>query len=71
MGEGQNRGMRLSDTDCYLQNEQQRYIVQPREIKSLFCNNFKWSVIYKNIESLCCIPETNIVYLYFNKYIYL
>ena len=23
--------------------------------------NFKWSVIYKNIELLCCTSETNIV----------
>ena len=26
-------------------------------------NNFKWSIICKNIESLCCIPETNTVLL--------
>ena len=31
----------------------------------LFYNNFKWSTIYKNIESLCCIPKTNII-LYIN-----
>ena len=26
-------------------------------------NKFKWSIICKNIESLCCIPETNTVLL--------
>ena len=30
-------------------------------IESLSDNNFKWSIIYKNIESLCCTPETNII----------
>ena len=30
-------------------------------------NNFKWSIIYKNIESLSCTLETNIVnQLHFN-----
>ena len=24
-------------------------------------NNCKWSIIYKNIESLCPIPETNMI----------
>lgn len=28
---------------------------------NLFCNNFKWSTIYKSIESLCCTPKTHIV----------
>ena len=32
-----------------------------QEIKPMPYNNFKWSIIYKDIESLCCIPETNIV----------
>ena len=33
------------------------------------CDNLKWSIIYRNIESLYCISETyNIVnQLYFNK----
>ena len=30
-------------------------------IQLLFCNNFTWSIIYKNFESLCCTPETNII----------
>ena len=25
----------------------------------IFYNDFKWYVIYKNIKSLCCTPETN------------
>ena len=28
-------------------------------------NNFVWFMIYKNIESLCCICETNVI-LYVN-----
>ena len=37
-------------------DKQKGYIVQHKEIQSLFCNNFKWSIIYKNIESPCCTP---------------
>ena len=54
----------------YKINEQRGYTVQQREIQLLFYNNFKWrSIIYKNIESLCSIPETNIIanQLYFNE----
>ena len=29
----------------------------------IFYNNFKWNMIYKNTESLCCTPETNIMLL--------
>ena len=37
-------------------------------IQPIFYNNFKWNIIYRNIESLGCIPETHIIYqLYFNK----
>ena len=43
----------------YKINKQQRYIEQHREIQPLFCNKLKWSIIYKNIDSLCCMPETN------------
>lgn len=33
----------------------------------MFCNNFAWSVIYKNIELLCCTPKANTIsQLYFN-----
>ena len=39
-----------------------------QEIKLIFCNNYKWSVIYKNFKSLHCTPETNIVHqLYLNQ----
>ena len=50
-----------TQTTIYRMDKQQGYIVQHREIQPLFCNNFKWSLIYKNIESLCCTPETNII----------
>ena len=30
------------------------------EKQPLFCDNGKWSIIYKNTESLCCTPETNV-----------
>ena len=32
-----------------------------REIEPLPCNNFKWSINYKNTEALCCTSETNIL----------
>ena len=32
-----------------------------KETESIFHNNFKWSIILKNFQSLWCIPETNIV----------
>ena len=39
-----------------------------QEIKLIFCNNYKWSVICKNFKSLHCTPETNIVHqLYLNQ----
>ena len=37
-------------------DKQQGYIVQNMKVQSLFCNNFKESITYKNTESLCCIP---------------
>ena len=38
------------------------------ENKPIFSNNFKWSIIYKNIKSLCYTPQTNntVNELYFN-----
>ena len=37
------------------------------EVKSLFYNEFKQSIIYKNIDSLCYLPETTIIWkLYFS-----
>ena len=38
----------------------QGYIVQPREYSQYFLS-FKWSISYKNIESLYRTLETNIV----------
>ena len=40
----------------YKINKLQRSIVEHREILPLFYEDFKF---FKNIESLCCIPETN------------
>lgn len=37
----------------------QGYILEYIEIWPLFYNNIKWNKNYKNIESLGCIPETN------------
>lgn len=34
---------------------------------SYFYSNFEQSIVYRNIESLSCTPETNIVSLYNNK----
>ena len=37
------------------------------EVKPLFYNEFKQSIIYKNIDSLCYLPETTIILkLYFS-----
>ena len=30
-------------------------------IQPTFYNNFKWNIIYKNTESLCCTPKTNMM----------
>lgn len=30
-----------------------------RELEPLSCNNFKWNITYKNIESVCCTLENN------------
>ena len=35
-------------------------------ILPIFYYNFVWSIIYKNIKSLCCTAETNISQIYFN-----
>ena len=49
--------MGLRDTNYYVQNNKQEH----RETELLFCNNFEWSIIYKNTESLCCTPEESII----------
>ena len=33
----------------------------PQGNKPLFCNNFQWSTVYKNLELPCCTPEVNII----------
>ena len=43
--------------------KQQGYIVQHREIQPLFDTHFKWSIIYKNIESH---RKTKINLIHFN-----
>ena len=35
--------------------------IRYKEIQPLFCGDFKWSVIYKNVELLCSKPETNMM----------
>ena len=58
--EGTRQGYKIKiQTIIYNINKHQKYIVQHREIQQLFCNDFKWSMTYKNIESLCGTPETN------------
>ena len=47
------------ETTTHKIDKQQRYIVQHREIQPSSCNNFNWSIIYKNMESLCYLSETN------------
>jgi len=53
------------ETPTYKIDKKQVYIVQHRELYPLFCNNIKWSITYKNTESVCCTPETKIT-LYIN-----
>ena len=43
----------------YKTDKPQGYIVQHREV--LFCNNFKWSISYKNTDPLCSTTETYII----------
>ena len=50
-----------AQTAVYKIDKEQGYILQYREIQPLFFINFRGGIIYKNIESLCCTPENNIV----------
>lgn len=53
MGVEQDRHMELRDINYYIQKKTQlRYTAQDRKIKSLLCNNSKWNMTNKNIESL-------------------
>lgn len=42
-------------------NKLQGYTIQHMEILPLFYINFKWSIIYKHIESPCYTLKTNII----------
>ena len=59
--------MELRDSTMYKADKQKGYIIQHREMYLLFCKNFKWSIIYKKIEWLCCTAENNINQLYLIK----
>ena len=41
------------------QQKQKKLVTHHKNIDK-GANNFKWHIIYKIIESLCCTPETNI-----------
>ena len=66
-----NNRNRLTDTESKLvvtsgerregAGKRQGYIVQHREILSLFYNNFQWSISYKTVETLWYTPETNVI----------
>ena len=59
---GQDRGMGLREkTLMYKIDKREGYTVQHREIEPLLWSNFKWNIIYKNIESFCGILETDII----------
>ena len=55
--------MGLRDTNHHEKiDKQQRYIVQHKKLlQLLYYNAFQWRLIYKNTESLCYTPETNII----------
>lgn len=55
------KGTNYSKINQYKIDEQQRYIVQHREMQPLFWKNFKGSIVYKNIESLWYTHDTNIM----------
>ena len=38
-------------TAMYKIDKQQEYTVPHRAIQSMFCNNFTWNIIFKNIKS--------------------
>ena len=44
----------------YKINKLQRYIANKR-MQPVYYSDFKWSVNYENIQSLCCTSEMNIV----------
>ena len=59
----QDRSVQLNiQTTIYTTDRQPGYIERHRELEPMFCSNLKWSIISKETESLCCIPEINILY---------
>ena len=48
--EGQDRGRRLRAATKIHRTAQ--------GMKPVFCNNYNWSIIFKNCESLCCTAKT-------------
>ena len=58
-GEGQHRGWGVRDVNYSVENKKATGIYCTAQgIEPIFYNNFKYSIIYKNFESLCCTPET-------------
>ena len=45
----------------YKINKLQGYIAQHKDYSQYFIVTINESIIYKKLESLCCIPETNII----------
>ena len=45
----------------YKINKLQEYIAQHEEYSQYFNHNFKWSITYKNVKSLCCKLVTDII----------
>ena len=61
-GEGQDKGRGLKDTNYRVQNRlATRIYCTEQKIQSIIYCNFKWCIVLKNTESLCCISETNII----------
>ena len=52
-GEGQDRSKGLRNTNYY-HKINYKNIFKAWGIESIFYNNFKWSMICQNTESLCC-----------------
>lgn len=54
-------GNQQIQTIMYKIHEQQGCTVQHRALYPSSCNNLEWNTIRKNIESLCCTFEANII----------
>ena len=60
---GTRQRWRLRGTNYYVRNKWATKIhCTVQGIETVFYNNFKWSIIYKNVGSLCCeSPETDVI----------